>query len=143
MSTIWDKITGKDDSNHPITETAATNPVATDATTRTNPLQEDDHPFSFNKLKEALGGHSPAPKTPDLPPPVTITHVEHSESHDKDAWHEKALLVSHYQLVTATHSYTSFGTYLTLAPQTNERQRKKGFDLKGHVVKKLMIWNLH
>jgi hypothetical protein len=93
MSSFWDKITGKDDSNHPTMETsaaaAAADPVETKATT---PLKEDDNPFSFNKLKEMLGGHSPAPKTSDLPPPVTITDAEHSEGHNKDAWHEKVSL---------------------------------------------------
>jgi len=97
MEGLWDKITGKDDHkdapHQPTTQmTSATNPVATESQTRTNPIKQDNpssSPFSFDKLKEALGGHSSGVKTPDLPPPVTVTQVEHSGSQGKDDWHDK------------------------------------------------------
>lgn len=142
MEGIWDKITGKDDHKdapHQSTTqmTSATNPVATEAQTRTNPIKQDNpssSPFSFDKLKEALGGHSPAVKTPDLPPPVTVTQVEHSGSQGKDDWHDKVALLTIHQLYTDnTHLHSSVTCWI-LALLINERRRKREPDLKGQVI---------
>lgn len=95
---FWDKITGNDGPRqsaeaHQSYETA--NPVATESSARINPQREEDHAFSFTKIKEALTGHSPTPKTPDLPPQVTVTETEVPAKRDRDEWHEKVRVCNH------------------------------------------------
>lgn len=88
MSSIWDKITGKDEP-HPDPPQPPV-PTATETSTQHVPPkpQEDDHSFSFSKFKDALTGDgSPKGNAPELPPPVASTEARDKDG--KDDWHDK------------------------------------------------------
>ncbi|PVG02426.1 hypothetical protein CPB86DRAFT_780366 [Serendipita vermifera] len=98
MSALWDKLTGKDEHHDQPApgNMNETHPVVTESTTQAVPLKpkDEDHAFSFSKLKEVLGGTSPGKtQQPDLPPPHPTTHTEHNQPttqpKDKRDWHEK------------------------------------------------------
>jgi hypothetical protein len=93
MSSIWDKVTGKEEA-HPARDQPKP-PLHNDAhpppeaTTQAAPHRQEESSFSFSKMKDALVGHSPGAKQPELPPAVPVTHVEHKAPVKEKEWHEK------------------------------------------------------
>jgi len=105
MSSIWDKITGKEEVHpHDQPPTASNEPhpppvSVAEVAKPIVPRQPEEHGFSFSAIKDALIGHSASGSgQPDHPPPVAATQNGHKEpAHNGVSWHEKAKSVfSHF-----------------------------------------------